>query len=106
MYTVHAEESWNQNESPLQKTINTYIVEVYKLQGKQILDELDTNLEKIAPTNSAKIEAYSSIQDTLILRKDATFKDSTLSKNARSVIVDYLSYMISSIEQKKSRLQQ
>lgn len=32
-------------------------------------------------------------------------KDSTLGKNVRSVIVDYLNYMITAIDQKKSRLQ-
>lgn len=99
MYAKEAE------ESILQKTINTYIIEVYKLQWKQILEELDTNLEKIAPTHAAKIDAYSSIQETLILRREATMKDSTLGKNVRSVIVDYLNYMITAIDQKKSRLQ-
>lgn len=97
---VHAEE-----ETELQKTINTYIVEVYKLQGRQILDELDINLQKVAPTNKARLDAYTSIQETLILRRDATQKDTEMTRNTRNIVINYLNYMIQSIDKKKAQLQ-
>lgn len=88
----------------IQKTINNYILEVFKFQGNKILADLDTNLEKVAPTKEAKIEAYNSIQKTLKLKKESTEKDTKLSKNNKTILIKYLDYMIKEIENKKKDL--
>lgn len=92
------------NPTEIQKTINNYILEVFKFQGNKILADLDTNLEKVAPTKEAKIEAYNSIQKTLKLKKEATEKDTKLSKNNKTILIKYLDYMIKEIENKKKDL--
>lgn len=63
------------NQTELQRTINNYILEVYKFQGNKIIQDLDTNLAKVAPTKESKIETYSNIQETLELKKKSIEKD-------------------------------
>ncbi len=62
-------------KTKIQTTINKYILDVYKNQGNKILEELDTNLAKVATTKEAKFESYVSIQKTLLLKKTAVEKD-------------------------------
>lgn len=91
-------------KSKVQATINKYILDVYKNQGNKILEELDVNLAKVAPTKEGKIEAYSSIQKTLILKKEAVEKDENMGKNAKTILVKYLNYMITEIGNRKNNL--
>lgn len=101
---VFANENNEIPKNAIQKTINNYILEVYKLQWDKIISDLDANLEKVTSTKEAKFEAYSSIQETLKLKKIETEKSKTIWENSRKILIKYLEYMISQIELKKSSL--
>lgn len=88
----------------VQTTINKYILQVYKFQGDKILQDLDANLEKVAPTKVAKLESYTSIQKTLRLKKENIDDDTTVGKTAKNLLTKYLDYMITEIETKKKKL--
>lgn len=88
----------------VQTTINKYILDVYKMQGNKILEELDANLEKVATTPEAKKESYESIQKTLRLKKTNIEKDQEMGKNSKTLLIKYLDYMISEIENRKKKL--
>lgn len=104
---VATEASWvvASTEGTLQKTLNTYILDVYKTQGDKILQDLDANLEKIAPAKHTRIEAYSSIQKSLSARLNTITEDESISANARTILIKYLDHMIRSIEAKKKTLE-
>ena len=91
-------------KNEIQKTVNTYILEVYKKQGAKILQELDTNLEKMRSSREAKIETYTSIQTTLKLKKEAVDKDTETGKNAKKILIQYLDFMIGELENRKKNL--
>lgn len=104
-----ANENNNENteEAPkttIQTTVNKYILQVYKLQWDKILDELDANLSKVATTKESKIEAYSSIQHTLKLKKQATEKDEKMNKTTKNLLIKYLDYIIWELEAKKKKI--
>lgn len=105
---VFASENTANNEeiskNTIQTTINKYILQVYKLQWDKILDDLDTNLNKVASTKEAKLEAYSSIQNTLKFKKQETEKDQKTNKTAKNLLIKYLDYMIGELEAKKKKL--
>lgn len=92
------------SKAKVQSTINKYILNVYKNQGNKILEELDNNLEKVATTKEAKAEAYASIQKTLTLKKESVEKDENIGKNAKTILIKYLNYMISEIQNRKNNL--
>ena len=91
-------------KNEIQKTVNTYILEVYKKQGAKILQELDGNLEKMNSSRDAKIETYGSIQTTLKLKKEAVDKDTETGKNAKKILIQYLDFMIGELENRKKNL--
>lgn len=92
------------NQTELQRTINNYILEVYKFQGNKIIQDLDTNLAKVAPTKESKIETYSNIQETLELKKKSIEKDVKIWRNTKVILTKYLNFMINEIESKKKDL--
>lgn len=63
------------DEKGIQKTINNYILEVYKFQGNKIISDLDDNLSKSTTTKEEKNDAYTSIQETLRLKKKTIEND-------------------------------
>lgn len=87
----------------IQKSVNAYILDIYKFQWDRILKDLDENLTKIFPTTASKVEAYKSIQDTLEKRKWAIESDVKIGKNSKIIITKYLNYMIDEIEKKKEK---
>ena len=91
-------------KNEIQKTVNTYILEVYKKQGAKILQELDGNLEKMNSSRDAKIETYGSIQTTLKLKKEAVDKDTETGKNAKKILIQYLDFMIGELENREKNL--
>lgn len=91
-------------KNEIQKTVNTYILEVYKKQGAKILQELDGNLEKMNSSRDAKIETYGSIQTTLKLKKESVEKDTEIGKNSKKIIIQYLDFMIGELENRKKNL--
>lgn len=101
---VFAQENNSNTISETQKTINNYILEVYKFQGNKIIADLETNLDKVAPTKNSKIEAYSSIQLTLKQKKESIEKDTKTGENAKKILTNYLNFLITEIEKKKKEL--
>lgn len=101
---VFANENNSNTISEAQKTINNYILEVYKFQGNKIITDLEANLDKVAPTKNSKIEAYSSIQSTLKQKKENIEKDTKTGENAKKILTDYLNFLITEIEKKKKEL--
>lgn len=91
-------------KNEIQKTVNTYILEVYKKQGAKILQELDGNLEKMNSSRDAKIETYGSIQTTLKLKKESVEKDIEIGKNSKKILIQYLDFMIGELENRKKNL--
>lgn len=91
-------------KNEIQKTVNTYILEVYKKQGAKILQELDGNLEKMNSSRDAKIETYGSIQATLKLKKESVEKDTEIGKNSKKILIQYLDFMIGELENRKKNL--
>ncbi|MGP1582650.1 MAG: hypothetical protein ACTTH6_00255 [Candidatus Altimarinota bacterium] len=91
-------------KNEIQKTVNTYILEVYKKQGAKILQELDGNLEKMNSSRDAKIETYGSIQTTLKLKKESVEKDTEIGKNSKKILIQYLDFMIGELENRKKNL--
>lgn len=94
-----------QQSQDLQWSINSYILEIYKFQGNKIVQELSDNLEKVTPTKIWKIEAYTSIQDTLNLKKKSIENDNDIKKNTKIILIKYLEYIVKEIEIKKTELQ-
>lgn len=99
-----AQENNSNKISETQKTINNYILEVYKFQGNKIIADLETNLDKVAPTKNSKIEAYTSIQLTLKQKKESIEKDTKTGENSKKILTNYLNFLISEIEKKKKEL--
>lgn len=97
-------ETPDKSKTDIQKTINAYILEIYKFQGNKILQDLDENLTKKTLTLEAKIDAYGNIQETLELRKASVESDTKMGKNAKSLLIKYLNYMITEIAKKKTKL--
>lgn len=91
-------------KTKIQQTINKYILDVYKSQGDKILEELDANLAKVATTKEARFESYMSIQKTLQQKKKSVEKDQEMWKNAKTLLIKYLDYMVSEIENRKKNL--
>lgn len=101
---VFAQENNSNKISETQKAINNYILEVYKFQGNKIIADLETNLDKVAPTKNSKIEAYTSIQLTLKQKKESIEKDTKTGENSKKILTNYLNFLISEIEKKKKEL--
>lgn len=93
-----------QEKKEIQKSINDYILEIYKFQGNKILQDLDTNLDKVAPTKETKLEAYKNIQETLKLKKEAIETDKKTGKNTKIILIQYLDFLINELEEKKKKL--
>lgn len=93
-----------QDKKEIQKSINDYILEIYKFQGNKILQDLDTNLDKVAPTKETKLEAYKNIQETLKLKKEAIETDKKTGKNTKIILIQYLDFLINELEEKKKKL--
>lgn len=88
----------------LQNNINNYILDIYKLQWSKIITDLDENLEKMNINKEWKKEVYSNIQETLKLRKKSIESDKNTGKNAKTILTNYLDYMINEFENKKKDL--
>lgn len=85
----------------LQNNINNYILDIYKLQWSKIITDLDENLEKMNINKEWKKEVYSNIQETLKLRKKSIESDKNTGKNTKTILTNYLDYMINEFENKK-----
>lgn len=88
----------------LQNNINNYILDIYKLQWSKIITDLDENLEKMNINKEWKKEVYSNIQETLKLRKKSVESDKNTGKNAKTILTNYLDYLINELENKKKNL--
>lgn len=88
----------------LQNNINNYILDIYKLQWSKIITDLDENLEKMNINKEWKKEVYFNIQETLKLRKKSIESDKNTGKNAKTILTNYLDYMINEFENKKKDL--
>lgn len=93
-----------QEKERVKKEINSYITETYKLQWNKILKDIDASLKKLNLTEAEQVDAYEKIQETLRERKKVVISNQDMTSANKQIIINYLDYMISSIEKKKKLL--
>lgn len=92
-----------QEKEKVQREINSYILEAYKIQGNKILKDIDISLQKINLDNETRIQAYARIQKTLEMRKRRV-QNMDLSDNNKSILIKYLDYLISILKRRQAEL--
>ncbi len=85
-------------------TIQGYILEAYKVQGDSIVATLSHNLTKVYPNLENRKKAFTNIQTSLSLKKQDIQKHAKVSQMSRTLLSQYLDYMIFKIEQEKRKI--
>jgi hypothetical protein len=93
------------DKDKVQQEISSYILEAYKIQWNKILKDIDVSLQKINPETDVRIQSYDRIEATLNYRKEKILDNTELSDSNRDIIINYLNYMIQSIEKRKNELE-
>ncbi len=92
------------SEKSYTATIQGYILEAYKVQGDSIVATLSQNLTKMYPNLENRKKAFINIQTSLSLKKQAIQKHPKISQMTRTLLSQYLDYMIFKIEQEKQKI--
>lgn len=93
----------SEEKEKVQKEINAYILEAYKIQWNKILKDIDISLQKINPDVETRIQAYARIQKTLEMRKKRV-QNMDLSDNNKSILIKYLDYLVSILKRRQAEL--
>ena len=107
-WTWSDEDEWTgakDEKENVQWLINSYILETYKAQWDKILKDMDISLQKKIPDIEKRIQAYTSIQKTLELRKNRILK-ANISEVNKTLLNSYFDYMIEALEKKKESLRE
>jgi hypothetical protein len=99
------EETPKTEKETVQWLINSYILDTYKAQWDKILKDMDISLQKKIPDIDKRMQAYTSIQKTLELRKNRILKVD-ISEINKILLSSYFDYMIDALEKKKEGLKE
>jgi hypothetical protein len=98
------EEITEAKKEKIKQEISSYIIESYKLQGDKILKDIDQTLQKTAPEKEDRIEAYKKIRASLDARRLKNMRSIKTSDTSKTIVNEFLTHMIVSIDKKIEEL--